>query len=91
MKDGKPPYFDEEPLRAMFLVATHGRPKVTDWDHFSAEFQEFLDKCLQANPDDRLSAEQLLHHPFLEKQTDLASLGLLIREAKKQLNKKVIE
>ena len=91
MKDGKPPYFDEEPLRAMFLVATHGRPKVTDWNHFSAEFQEFLDKCLQANPDDRLSAEQLLHHPFLEKQTDLASLGLLIREAKKQLNKKVIE
>ena len=91
MKDGKPPYFDEEPLRAMFLIATHGRPEITNWNKFSAEFQDFIDKCLQTNPDDRLSADQLLHHPFLEKQTDLTSLGPLIRAAKKRLNKKLIE
>ena len=91
MKDGKPPYFDEEPLRAMFLIATHGRPEITNWNKFSAEFQDFIDKCLQTNPDDRLSADQLLHHPFLEKQTDLTSLGPLIIAAKKRLNKKLIE
>ena len=91
MKDGKPPYFDEEPLRAMFLIATHGRPEITNWNKFSNEFQDFIDKCLQTKPDDRHSAEQLLSHPFLEKQTDLKTLGPLIRAAKKRLNKRVIE
>ena len=91
MRDGKPPYFDEEPLRAMFLIATHGRPEITNWDKFSPEFQDFIDKCLQTKPEDRHTAEQLLGHPFLEKQTDLTTLGPLIRAAKKRLNKKIIE
>ena len=91
MKDGKPPYFDEEPLRAMFLIATHGKPEITNWDKFSPEFPDFIDKCLQTKPEDRQSAEQLLSHPFLKKQTDLKSLGPLIRAAKKRLNKRIIE
>ena len=91
MKDGKPPYFDEEPLRAMFLIATHGRPETTNWSKYSFEFQDFIDKCLQTKPEDRESADQLLKHPFLEKQTELKTLGPLIRAAKKRLNKKIIE
>ena len=91
MKDGKPPYFDEEPLRAMFLIATHGRPDTTNWDKYSAEFQDFIDKCLQTKPEDRQSAEELVSHPFLEKQSELKSLGPLIRAAKKRLNKRIIE
>ena len=75
MKDGKPPYFDEEPLRAMFLIATHGRPEITNWDKYSNEFQDFIDKCLQTKPEDRQSAQELVSHPFLKKQSDLTSLG----------------
>ena len=48
-------------------------------------------KCLQTKPEDRQSAEQLLSHPFLQKRTDLKSLGPLIRAAKKRLNKRIIE
>jgi len=91
MKDGKPPYFDEEPLRAMFLIATHGKPEIKSWEKFSPEFPDFIDKCLQTKPEDRQSAEQLLSHPFLQKRTDLKSLGPLIRAAKKRLNKRIIE
>ncbi len=38
-------------------------PKVPD--DFSNEFQDFIACCLQKNADDRMSAAELLQHPFL--------------------------
>ena len=91
MKDSQPPYFDEEPLRAMFLIATHGKPELPNWDKYSPYFQDFLGKCIQKDPDDRMSALDLLEHSFLEYQTDLKTLTPLIRAAKKRLKKQIIE
>ena len=87
MKDGRPPYFDEEPLRAMFLIATHTKPEILNWDKCSKCFQDFVDKCLQRNSDDRPSAEELLEHPFLGGQSDLKTLIPLIIAVKKRLHK----
>ena len=47
MQDGKPPYLDEAPLRALFLIAHYGRPEIASWDDMSPELQEFIDCCLQ--------------------------------------------
>ncbi|KAM9211269.1 serine/threonine-protein kinase PAK 3-like [Leptosomus discolor] len=53
MVDGEPPYFSEDPLRAMDLIATNGTPELQNPEQLCAEFQAFLSCCLEV--DDRAS------------------------------------
>jgi len=87
MKDGEPPYLKEAPLRALWLIAQEGKPKIEGRNQMSAEFQDFLDKCLEVNVEERWSAEQLLSHPFLLKAADSKKIVPLIKAAKEQLEK----
>ena len=38
---------------------------------WSAEFQDFIDKCLDKNVERRWSTEMLINHPFLDGAADL--------------------
>jgi len=87
MKDGEPPYLKEAPLRALFLIAHYGRPEIASWDDMSPELQEFIDRCLQVDVDNRATASELLGHRFLSKAVGLHKLIPLIRAAKNELNK----
>eukprot|EP00091_Calanus_sinicus_P009402 TRINITY_DN2200_c0_g1_i1.p1 TRINITY_DN2200_c0_g1~~TRINITY_DN2200_c0_g1_i1.p1 ORF type:complete len:183 (-),score=65.67 TRINITY_DN2200_c0_g1_i1:575-1123(-) len=87
MKDGEPPYLKEAPLRALWLIAQEGKPRIEGRDQMSSEFQDFLDKCLEVDVDKRWSAEQLMVHPFLRKAAESRKIIPLIKAAKEQLDK----
>lgn len=70
MIHGDPPYLEESPLRALFLIATKGKPidqLGRKRDYLSADIISFLNGCLESNPDKRWSASEALQHPFIQK------------------------
>lgn len=84
---GEPPYLNENPLRALYLIATYGTPKIENPEKLSAELRDFLAQSLEMDPTKRPSAEELLKHPFLKKAGPLSSLTRNIVAAKKSLQK----
>jgi len=82
MIEGEPPYLNENPLRALYLIATNGKPEIKEREKLSPIFQDFLDKTLETNVDRRPSAAELLRHPFLKLARPLISLNPLILAAK---------
>lgn len=83
MIEGEPPYLNETPVRALFLIATNGKPQLKDSSKLSTELLNFLDRCLEVDVEKRASCEELLSHPFLEKASDLISLKQNIIAARK--------
>jgi len=85
MVEGEPPYLNENPLRAIFLIATNGKPDFQTREQLSVDFQDFIDHCLEVDVENRLAACELLRHRFLKCAKPLASLYHLIVAAKKSL------
>ncbi|VDQ05858.1 unnamed protein product [Trichobilharzia regenti] len=85
MIDGEPPYLNENPVRALYLIGTNGKPEIKEREKLSAEFLDFLDRCLEVNVDLRASAFELLKHPFIVRRAKpLSSLTPLILVARDQ-------
>ncbi|KAI9690999.1 MAG: signal transducing kinase of the PAK [Bathelium mastoideum] len=60
MIEGEPPYLNESPLRALWLIATTGTPKIKDEHQMSPPFAEFMQLALKVDPEKRASAHDLL-------------------------------
>ncbi len=82
MIEGEPPYLNENPLRALYLIATNGKPEIKEREKLSPIFQDFLDKCLETKVERRPAAAELLRHPFLKLSKPLISLNPLILAAR---------
>uniref|UniRef100_A0A3Q3JI41 non-specific serine/threonine protein kinase n=1 Tax=Monopterus albus TaxID=43700 RepID=A0A3Q3JI41_MONAL len=82
MVEGEPPYLNENPLRALYLIATNGTPELQNPEKLSTIFRDFLNRCLEMDVEKRGSAKELLWHQFLKMAKPLSSLTPLIVAAK---------
>lgn len=78
MIESEPPYLNEEPLKALYLIATNGTPRLKKPDKLSKELKAFLSVCLCVDVKSRASASELMNHDFLKSGCSLNSLAQLL-------------
>ncbi|KAG5926903.1 hypothetical protein E4U42_002813 [Claviceps africana] len=66
MAEMDPPYMDEEPIKAFYLIATSGTPPLRNAQKHSMLLKAFLARCLHADAQERASTEELLEHGFIQ-------------------------
>ncbi|KAL6942931.1 hypothetical protein ACO0RG_001901 [Hanseniaspora osmophila] len=78
MIEGEPPYLNETPLRALYLITTNGTPKLKDPDSITKLAADFISRCLTVDQERRATSSELLQHPYIttvaEKNDSLAPL-----------------
>ena len=60
MIENEPPYLDEEPLKALYLIATNGTPTLKKPEALSRDLKSFLSVCLCVDVRSRATANELL-------------------------------
>ncbi|KAI1431646.1 kinase-like domain-containing protein [Xylaria sp. CBS 124048] len=78
MIESEPPYLNEEPLKALYLIATNGTPRLKKPEKLSKELKAFLSVCLCVDVKSRASADELIQHDFLKHGCPLPSLSELL-------------
>ncbi|KAI4138381.1 MAG: hypothetical protein LQ341_004693 [Variospora aurantia] len=80
MIESEPPYLNEEPLKALFLITTNGTPTLKNPDRLSRELKVFLSQCLTVTVENRATADEILRCEFLRKMgCELRTLTDLLR------------
>ena len=78
MIESEPPYLNEEPLKALYLIATNGTPRLKHPEKLSKELKAFLSVCLCVDIRSRATAQELLNHDFLRHGCSTAGLAELL-------------
>ncbi|KAH7914828.1 STE/STE20/PAKA protein kinase [Hygrophoropsis aurantiaca] len=82
MIEGEPPYLNQNPLKALYLIATNGTPTIANPESLSQVFSDYLAKTLEVDAEKRPTASQLLMHPFFQLCEPLRTLSPLIKAAR---------
>lgn len=60
MVEGEPPYLNQNPLKALYLIATNGTPTIQNPEMLTSTFKDYLAKTLEVDAEKRPDAAQLL-------------------------------
>ena len=60
MIEGEPPYLNQNPLKALYLIATNGTPTIANPENLSALFKDYLGLTLSVDVEKRPTASELL-------------------------------
>ncbi|EDR14554.1 uncharacterized protein LACBIDRAFT_229673, partial [Laccaria bicolor S238N-H82] len=82
MIEGEPPYLNQNPLKALYLIATNGTPTIANPENLSSVFSDYLAKTLEVDAEKRPNATELLQHPFFKLSEPLRTLAPLIKAAR---------
>ncbi|XP_004605551.2 myosin-IIIa [Sorex araneus] len=63
--DGDPPLADLHPMRALFKIPRNPPPKLRQPEIWSAEFNDFISRCLTKDYEKRPTVSELLQHKFI--------------------------
>nr|XP_019005448.1 STE/STE20/PAKA protein kinase [Kwoniella mangroviensis CBS 8507]OCF68909.1 STE/STE20/PAKA protein kinase [Kwoniella mangroviensis CBS 8507] len=79
MIENEPPYLDEEPLKALYLIATNGTPTLKNPERLSQDLKHFLSVCLCVDVSFRATSTELLKHEFLQLACPIRDLAPLLK------------
>jgi len=82
MIEGEPPYLNQNPLKALYLIATNGTPTIANPEALSPVFRDYLARTLEVDAEKRPDAQTLLKHKFFEGAEPLRTLAPLIKAAR---------
>jgi p21-activated kinase 1 len=82
MIEGEPPYLNQHPMKALYLIATNGTPTIANPENLSRIFRGYLAKTLEVDAEKRPDATQLLQHSFFLTAEPLRTLAPLIKAAR---------
>lgn len=73
--EGAPPLLHETQMKAMYIIATQGPPRLKRPDEWTSDFHDFIDKCTKIDPSKRSTAVEMLKHRFLQRAADAEHMG----------------
>ena len=77
LAEGSPPYVEFAPTKAMIEIAVKGFPGYRFPTMHSPEFCDFVSHCLETNPNNRWTIDELLEHQFIKRAERLNRMEVL--------------
>lgn len=78
----EPPNHEMSPMRVLLKIQKSDPPKLDQPGKWSKEFNDFIAKALIKDPTSRPTADELLRHPFINRNLDSKPIRDLLLEYK---------